>query len=427
MAKVHSASPDAAVSGNLGSHRTDLRRPRSRFLAYLVFASLLFCGAVLLDGLLHRAPSLSDTIPPAGERVGAIHIHTRASDGGGTVAEVMDAGRAADLSFMAITDHNVAMSDADMAEDPPDFPIISGEELTTASGHFVSLGVPTNWKRPHSTNARILLAASREAGGFNILAHPFSGYIPWTDWKTSDFQGMEIWNDDETLRRNHLFDVLISMVLYPVNPRLAISRLARTPVQNFAKWDELLAERPVVGMCGADAHAAIRLGHGRLLKYPSYLSVFEAVRSHVLVGANAGGGDPGHASGEEILDAIRHGHSFCALDGLYPGDGFVQRVSNSTVSGGPGDFLAWNQSETLHISVPAGARNPVIEVYRDGTEILKKQSSTVDEPLPGPGRYRTEVFLPTPGWTGWGRQTLWIFSNPTYVTANQTPTSTLSR
>jgi hypothetical protein len=180
-------------------------------------------------------------------------------------------------------------------------------------------------------------------------------------------------------------------------------------------------------MCGADAHAAIRLGHGRLLKYPSYLSVFETVRSHVLVGANAGGGNPSHASAEEILDALRHGHSFCALDGLYPGDGFIQRVSSGTISGGPGDSVAWNQSDTIHIAVPSGARDSVIEVYRDGKEILEKQASSVDAPLPGPGRYRTEVFLPQPGWTGWGRHTLWIFSNPTYVTANQTAAAPLSR
>jgi hypothetical protein len=41
----------------------------------------------------------------------------------------------------------------------------------------------------------------------------------------------------------------------------------------------------------------------------------------------------------------------------------------------------------------------------------------VDAPLPGPGRYRTEVFLRQPGILGGRRWTLWIFSNPTYVTS----------
>jgi hypothetical protein len=77
--------------------------------------------------------------------------------------------------------------------------------------------------------------------------------------------------------------------------------------------------------------------------------------------------------------------------------------------------------------VPPGARNPIIDIFRDGKELLEKRASTVDEPLPGPGRYRAEVFLRQPGWTGWGRKTLWIFSNPTYVTANRTTATSISR
>lgn len=384
---------------------------------YVLFAVLVFSAAVLLDGYLHLAPDLSQTPVPPGERVGAIHIHTMASDGGGTVKDVMEAGRTADLSFVAITDHNVSLSSSDIAADPPDLPIIAGEEFTTLSGHFLALGTPPGWERPQTENADALLAAAREAGGFTVIAHPFSGYIPWKDWKTSDYQGIEIWNDDETLRRNHLADVLISMMMYWVNPRLAVARLARTPDQNFAKWDELLAQRPVVGMCGADAHAAIRLGHGHLLRYPSYLSVFESVRAHVLVGAAVGNGDPNLASADQILNSIRHGHLFCSLDGLYPGNGFVQRVSSGSVSGGPGDSLAWENSGALHVSVPPTAPDPVIHIYRDGNQIVEKHAATVDEPLPGPGYYRTEVFLRQPGWTGWGRETMWIFSNPTFVTA----------
>ena len=34
-------------------------------------------------------------------------------------------------------------------------------------------------------------------------------------------------------------------------------RLTRTPRENFAKWDQLLAQRPVAGICGIDAHAKL--------------------------------------------------------------------------------------------------------------------------------------------------------------------------
>jgi PHP domain-containing protein len=352
----------------------------------------------------------------AGERIGAVHIHTQASDGSGTVPEVMEAAREARLSFLAITDHNVAMSAQDIADDPPDLPIIPGEELSTSAGHFLALGLPASWDRPKTPDDRVLLAAARAEGAFTILAHPFHPRTPWTDWNTSNFDGLEIWNEDAVWRQNNIFDLLIALLIYPENDQLAMVRLTRTPELNFAKWDELLMQRPVVGMCGSDVHAKTRLGRSFFLRFPGYVPSLEIAREHVLLGPNAGGGDTSRASAAEILDGLRHGHSFCALDALYPSSGFTTRVSSADVSGGPGDSLAWAGSGHLRISIPAGASRPLVKVFRDGREIIEQQTWTVDEPIPGPGRYRVEVFLRQPGLTGWRRWTLWAFTNPIYVT-----------
>ena len=85
-----------------------------------------------------------------------------------------------------------------------------------------------------------LLAAARAAGAFRILAHPFHPHTPWTDWKTSDFDGMEIWNEDAAWRQNNFFGLMDALLLYGENDQLALVRLASTPEENFAKWDELL-------------------------------------------------------------------------------------------------------------------------------------------------------------------------------------------
>ncbi len=106
-------------------------------------------------------------------------------------------------------------------------------------------------------------AAARAVGAFRVLAHPFHPYTPWTDWKTNDFDGMEIWNEDATWRQNNIFDLLVALIMYGVNNQLALVRLARTPEENFAKWDELLQQRPVAGICAADTHARIRLAYGK--------------------------------------------------------------------------------------------------------------------------------------------------------------------
>jgi hypothetical protein len=364
---------------------------------------------ILADDLFVRLPHATPSA--AGERIGAVHIHTNASaDASGTLPQVIAAARQANLSFLAITDHNVAMTAPQIADDAPDLPIISGEELSTSAGHFIALGLPLGWSRPAPSDDKTLLAAAHAQGAFTILAHPFHPRTPWTDWATSDFDGLEIWNEDAVWRQNNPFDLLLSLLIYPENDQLAMVRLARTPEQNFAKWDELLVQRPVVGMCGSDVHAKTKLSTRVYLRFPGYVPSLEVAREHVLLGANAA-----KASAAEILDGLRKGHSYCALDALYPSSGFAFRVSSNGASGGPGDFLAWRGSGRLSVSVPPDTSQPLIKVIRDGREIINREAWTVDESAPGPGRYRVEVFLRQPGLTGWRRWTLWAFTNPVYV------------
>jgi hypothetical protein len=369
-----------------------------------------------LEGLLVKLP-VSSKCASANERVGVIHVHTNASDGSGTVAEVMAAAEEDKLSFIAITDHNVALTPSDLALDPPDLPIISGEELGTTAGHFLALGIPPSWVEPKTKDDRVLLAAARSAGAFRVLAHPFHPHTPWTDWKTSDFDGMEIWNEDATWRQNNFAELFNAFVLYGVNDQLALVRLARTPEENFAKWDELLQQRPVAGICAADTHARIRLGLGHDWKFPGYVPSLKVAREHVLVSPDAGGGNPALASPAELVDMLKNGHSYCGLDSLYPSDGFSFRITDSQRSGGPGDFFQWTGAANLQISTPSGSAIPLIKVFRDGREIDEQRARAIDEPITGPGRYRTEVYLRQPGISGLGRWTLWVFTNPVYVTA----------
>ena len=329
----------------------------------------------------------------------------------------MQAAEQADLSFVAITDHNVAITNEDLAEDPPDLPIISGEEVGTSAGHFLALGLPPSWERPKTKNDRELLAAARAAGAFRVLAHPYHPHTPWTDWGTSDFDGMEIWNEDAAWRENNFFDLFDALLLYPENSQLALVRLASTPDANFAKWDEILQQRPLAGICAADTHARVRLAFGKDWRFPGYAPSFKVAREHVLLPASAGGGNPALANGSELVDALRNGHSFCGLDSLYPADGFSYRVTNQGGSAGPGDVVHWSEAGHLQISLPSGAGPSLIKIFRDGREIDEQQAQSVDEPIAGPGHYRTEVFLRQPGFSGLGRWTLWVFTNPINVIA----------
>jgi hypothetical protein len=391
-----------------------LRSRLHKILALFLLTLSVVVVGILLEGLLVKLPVLSKP-KNAYERVGVVHIHTRASDGSGTVAEVMQAAEKANLSFIAITDHNVAMTETELAEDPPDLPIISGVEIGTSAGHFIALGIPPSWVQPKTKDDRELLAAARSVGALRVLAHPFHPHNAWTDWNTSDFDGMEIWNEDAAWRKNNFFDLMDALLLYGENNRLALVRLASMPDENFAKWDEILEQRRITGICAADTHARIRLGFGNEWKFPGYVPSLEVAREHILLPPDAGGGNPALASAGELLDALRNGHSYCGLDSLYPADGFSFRISSGNLSGGPGDVVHSTGTARLQISTPEGASLPLIKIYRDGREIDEQLTRTIDEPVNGPGRYRTEVFLRQPGLTGFRRWTLWVFTNPVYV------------
>jgi hypothetical protein len=428
-------------------------RPRSSWLrrgirAFFILIAL-YIAAVWLDAWLTPLPPLAGTPSPR-ERVGVLHVHTNASCGSGSLPQVIDFAKRADLSFVAISDHNLALSRATVAAaDPPEFAVIDGEEVSTSSGHYLALGITDAWPRGTSHDARALMASTRQAGAVNFIAHPYGLRERWRDWSIPDYDGMEIFNDDAIWRKNTVLDLATAFLMYPVNSRLALLRLARTPHENLTQWDALQQTRPVAGICGSDAHAAINMNGRTIARFPGYLPVFSLIREHVIL-PNTPGLDRDHASADSILAALKDGHSFCSVDAIYPADGFTQSVTSSTTkaaatasdsattagnvaaaggtsiastasatlaTAGPGDSIAYAPGATLHVAAPAHAPATMIRVLRDGREIARRETNSLDLPLPGPGRYRAEAYLRQPGLTGWHRWTLWVVPNPVNVTA----------
>jgi hypothetical protein len=387
-----------------------LRRGLRLFLVVLG----LYVATVWLDAWLTPLPPLAGTPAPR-ERVGVLHVHTNASCGSGSLPQVIDFAKRADLSFVAISDHNLALSRAAVdAADPPEFAVIDGEEVSTSSGHYLALGITDSWPRGTSHDARSLMASTRQAGAVNFIAHPYGLRERWRDWSIPDYDGMEIFNDDAIWRKNTILDLTIAFLMYPVNSRLALLRLARTPHENLTQWDALQQTRLVAGICGSDAHAAINVNGRIIARFPGYLPVFSLIREHVLL-PDTPGLDRDHASAASILAALKDGHSFCSVDAIFPADGFTQTVTAATTAG-PGDSIAYASGATLHVTAPAHAPPTMIRILRDGREIVRQQTNSLDLPLPGPGRYRAEAYLRQPGLTGWRRWTLWVVPNPVNVT-----------
>lgn len=108
-----------------------------------------------------------------------LHIHSMASDGVSSVAQILDhAQNRAKLDVIAITDHervDAAHAAHAMAEARGmSLQVIVGEEVTTRGGHVVGLFMTERirpWGSLKSTVARI-----HEQGGLAIIAHPLVPY-----------------------------------------------------------------------------------------------------------------------------------------------------------------------------------------------------------------------------------------------------------
>lgn len=106
-----------------------------------------------------------------------LHMHTRYSDGVGTVEETLAyALWRTPLDVIAITDHDTiegALRARDLAE-RTDFPIevIVGEEVSTREGHVLALFIEK--RIPPGLSVERTIELAHEQGGLAIVAHPFN-------------------------------------------------------------------------------------------------------------------------------------------------------------------------------------------------------------------------------------------------------------
>jgi predicted metal-dependent phosphoesterase TrpH len=107
-----------------------------------------------------------------------IHIHTVASDGHNTVAQVLDyTATCTDLRVIAITDHDTitAAMEARRIGAHYGIDVIVGEEVSTLEGHLLALFIER--ELPPARPAAETIAAIHAQGGVCIAAHPYNWLV----------------------------------------------------------------------------------------------------------------------------------------------------------------------------------------------------------------------------------------------------------
>jgi hypothetical protein len=348
-----------------------------------------------------------------GELRGAYHVHTTASDGRGTLADVVRAAREAGLEFVVVTDHNVRT---------PERPawvegvlVVPASEASTPLGHVIALGVPRALSREERESDP--LGAIRALGGEAVLAHPLHPERPFTGWARGPWRGFEVVSDDTAWHRvvadHDLGRALRAALVLPWDRGRAELALADDPADELARFDvELRAARAAdprrparVLFCSVDAHG-----------YPSYAAAFEGFSMRVPVAAT---GDA-ERDARAVTAALTDGSASCVMDAVAP----AARVRLAPAAAPPGVApagLGAARPAALDLTLEApritGAE---VRLLRDGELVFRTRGDpvrggAVRARLPcvdgavaacPPGDYRAEVRRD-------GRP--WIFTNPVSI------------
>jgi hypothetical protein len=390
-----------------------MTRPGARTIVLSFIALALLVSAVRVVRW-KALPVTGEQAHDGYQRVsGVVHVHTTLSDGAATPDEVIAAARAAGLKFVVISDHNNL--DAKKWEGYHDgLLVIVGTEISTTAGHVLGLGIPDPVFR-FSGDVHDALDDIETLHGAAFATHPTSprADFEWTGWDLPGAWGIEAVNGDSQWRSAGWMRLIRTLALYPLNHEYALLGSLTAPTETLQRWDEVLKRRPAAAIAGADAHGQIPVRKDRAVRFPSYVSLFNVARNHVLLSRPLTGEAP--VDIPAIVRALALGRSFVGLDALAPAEGF-----SFTTAGGPeAARVPWSMGDVVPpepgLRLRAGGRLPErtrLTLLRDGVPLAQAERA-IDIEAPGPGVYRVEARLP-----GW--DVPWILSNPISVFAAET-------
>jgi hypothetical protein len=344
------------------------------------------------------------------EIVGCIHIHSTYSDGTGTIPEIAKIAEEVGLNFIMMTDHNNlrALSNGEEKWYGSVLAVI-GYEINDIddTNHYLAFGlkeeVDRNLPAPqyvHQVNLN---------GGFGIIAHPDESRnimlehppYPWTAWESSDYQGIEIWN-----QMSEWMEGLTpwNKVWRFVNPRRSINAPNE---QTLQRWDEVNGQRKVAGIGGVDAHAHKHRMFGGLVELTifRYKVQFQTVRTHLLLTRPLLPGLNVEEAKNLIYDAILNCRVY--VSNYYNGDakGFLYWAENQHGKSHIGGELAFGDRTRLYVHLPSEAQ---VRLIRNGQTLQQQDGKIIHFEIDQPGFYRVEVFR---------KNRAWIYANHIRITS----------
>jgi len=345
----------------------------------------------------------SDTSFPFTEKCGAIHIHTRFSDGEVDFQELIAAAQEVGLDFVVVTDHMTLEGKERHYEGMYNtLLVLVGYEHNDIhnKNHYLAVGVDEVVAEQEFPQEYI--NAIKAAGGIGFLAHPaekrkyFKQYpsYPWTAWEATGYDGIELWNHMSEWIENLKTWGSYIRIFYP-------RRFLGVPPGLLKRWDAINKSRFVSGIGGADAHTFhIQKGIFRIQIFPIKVEL-KGIRTHVYVPDGFSEVEFEQKKGV-FIQALKNGTGF--ISNYRQGDAsgtiiVLQNADGSIIPPG------WTEKEPvfpakLSVKLPEKAE---IRLIKNGQLIAKQDGTTHRFSVTEKGLYRVEVFR---------RKKAWIYSNP---------------
>lgn len=342
---------------------------------------------------------------------GAIHIHTRLSDGTGDIDLISKAAKKAGLDFIIITDHNHYDNDEGIFNGVY---VIKAQEISPKNeNHYLTFGV--NETIQPDNNAKIYIDKVREKGGFGFAAHPDEGTytdnngviyprknsnhcIPWTD-KTILPDGIEIWNWFSNWADN-LDDSNLFTLAYAY---LFKHKIVKAPSAiTLSWWDKLNMDSPEIipAIGGVDAHALKLYRYIIPVTVFPYETCFNTITNFIHITNELS--ENFNIAKKQILTAIKNGNitiinrtTSKLLPKIY--------ITNSNENFAPGSKVNLDNNTTLHFVSNKPLR--ICLIY-NGSVISDVISNEFSYKINEIGKYRVEAYCKGKGY---------LYTNPFYI------------
>jgi hypothetical protein len=368
---------------------------KKRILFVILALFLLYSfwlGFNILSFKTYKAPALKAS--PL-EIQGIYHIHTRFSDGTKSPDEIAKLASHAGVNFIILTDHGNPNRESCASQGWKNgVLVLAGSELSVSRGHLVGLGfrLPSD---NFSLKAEEAVFGIMAAGGFTVIAHPYSK-IQWSWGEYVGYSGIEIINAD-TMLKEGLFLSAPYLPALLIKPSYALLKILDSPQRELRKWDELSKIYPVYGYFAADAHLL-------------YRPILDFLRVHVILDSPLS--SDFETARSQVFEALRSGRFYNSIHAAAWVEGFRfwgERGKEVIPMGGTALF---ESGLTLRVQAPFPYAKE-IHLIQDGKSIFHSTEENISFEVKQPGVYRVEIYLKER--SPLRKDIPWIVSNPIFL------------